>query len=47
MRFMLRDYQDLQVCDLLESGFPLGLKVIFIIYLLKIKFGSIKIIKGR
>ena len=21
---MLRDYQDLQVCDLLESGFPLG-----------------------
>ena len=24
MRIMLRDYQDLQVCDLLEFGFPLG-----------------------
>ena len=24
MRILLRDYQDLQVCDLLEFGFPLG-----------------------
>ena len=26
MRLMLRDYHDLQVCDLLEFGFPLGFK---------------------